>query len=131
MKLLLDTHLVLWAIAGPGQLPAKAETLIEDPDNEVVVSAISIWEIAIKYSLRRGSPNDMPISGAEALRHCQAAGYTFLPITPEHAAAVDDLPPHHQDPFDRMLVAQATVEPLRLLTRDARMAAYGAMVMLV
>lgn len=130
MRLLLDTHMLLWALTGDELLPAGARTLIADPENPLFVSAASIWEIAIKHRLQRGSPNDMPISGAEALDHCRRAGYAILPITGVHAAAVDALPLHHADPFDRMLVAQAISEPLRLITHDARLAAYGNMVLL-
>ena len=130
MRLLLDTHVALWAIADHPNLPAKARELIANPANLVTVSAASIWEISIKHRLQRGSPNDMPISGAEALDHSRRAGYAILPITGAHAAAVDALPPHHADPFDRMLVAQAITEPLRLITHDARLADYGDMVLL-
>jgi len=78
--------------------------LIEDPANQVLVSAATVWEIAIKHALAR---TDMPISGAEALDWFRLAGYDLLPISPEHAAAVERLPNHHRDPFDRLLVAQA------------------------
>lgn len=88
----------------------------------VWISAATLWEIAIKHGLGRG---DMPISGDEAIRHFRAAGYDVLPVEPEHAAAIETLPPHHQDPFDRLLAAQAQVEPMRLLTHDPMLARYG------
>jgi len=96
--------------------------LIEDPANQVLVSAATVWEIAIKHALAR---TDMPISGAEALDWFRLAGYDLLPISPEHAAAVERLPNHHRDPFDRLLVAQAQTEPLRLLSRDPLVIRYG------
>lgn len=128
MRLLLDTHIVLWALVDSPKLPAKARELILSPAHSVVVSATRVWEIAIKHSLGRG---DMPISGQEAVDYFRQAGYELLPITPEHAAAVENLPPHHQDPFDRLLVAQALLEPLRLLTHDNNVARYSDTVILV
>lgn len=122
MRVLLDTHIALWALVDSPKLPAKARELILSPTNSIVVSAASVWEIAIKHGLGRG---DMPISGQEALAYFQQAGYELLPILPEHAAAVETLPAHHQDPFDRLLVAQALLEPLRLLTHDANIARYS------
>ena len=121
MNLLLDTHIALWAITDSPHLSDIAREYIADPANTVWVSAASIWEIAIKHSLARG---DMPVSGEEALRYFTAAGYRFLAIEPAHAAAVETLARHHQDPFDRLLVAQALVEPLRLMTHDATVAQY-------
>lgn len=122
MNLLLDTHVALWAITDSPRLPAMAREWIIAPRNTVWVSTASVWEIAIKHSLGRG---DMPISGKEAVHYFQEAGYRFLAVEPEHAAAVGSLPSHHADPFDRMLVAQAQVEPMRLLTHDAQVARYG------
>ena len=128
MRLLLDTHIALWALVDSPKLPAKARELILSPSNSVVVSATSVWEIAIKHALGRG---DMPISGQEAVDYFGQAGYELLPIMPEHAAAVENLPAHHQDPFDRLLVAQALLEPLRLVTHDTHVARYGDTVILV
>lgn len=121
MNLLLDTHIALWAITDSPQLPELAREHIADPANTIWVSAASIWEIAIKHSLARG---DMPVSGAESLGYFTEAGYRLLAVEPAHAAAVETLPRHHQDPFDRLLVAQALVEPLRLMTHDATVAQY-------
>lgn len=122
MRLLLDTHVALWAIADDARLNTLARGLIAAPDNEVSVSAVSVWEIAIKFSLGRG---DMPISAIQALQYFQEAGYVLLGVTAAHAAAVEALPLIHADPFDRLLVAQALAEPLRLLTHDATVARYS------
>lgn len=128
MRLLLDTQIVLWALTGSARLGVLAHELIADPVNDVYVSTASIWEISIKHALGRG---DMPVSGARAVELCAAAGYRELPIAWRHAAVVEILPPLHADPFDRILVAQAMAEPMRLLSRDAAVARYGAMVMAV
>lgn len=122
MNLLLDTHVALWAITDSPRLSSQARELILGPRAIVWISAATIWEIAIKHSLGRG---DMPISGDEAIRHFRASGYDFLPVEPEHAAAIETLPLHHQDPFDRLLAAQAQVEPMRLLTHDPMLVRYG------
>ncbi|MCX8017769.1 MAG: type II toxin-antitoxin system VapC family toxin [Rhodocyclaceae bacterium] len=128
MRLLLDTHIVLWALAGSPRLSAQAAELIRDPANDIHVSTATIWEIALKHALGRG---DMPISGARASQLCAQAGYRELAVSWRHAEAVDTLPGLHTDPFDRLLVAQATIEPMRLLTHDATLAGYGEMVILV
>ena len=128
MRLLLDTHIALWALVDSPRLPAKARLLILAPDNEVVVSAASVWEIAIKHGLAK---KNMPVSGAEAKSWFTRAGYTLLPVTADHAALVEELPPHHADPFDRILVAQALDEPLRLVTHDPTVARYSDTVILV
>lgn len=125
MNLLLDTHMALWALTDSPRLSARARELIESPRATVWISAATLWEITIKHALARG---DMPVSGAEALRYFEAAGYRFLPVAPEHAVAVADLTPLHADPFDRLLVAQSRVEPMRLLTHDATVARYGGTV---
>jgi PIN domain nuclease of toxin-antitoxin system len=122
LNLLLDTHVALWAITDDPKLAAKARELIASPKTNVWISTASIWEIAIKHSLGRG---DMPISGQDALRYFAESGYRRLPIEAEHAVAVEDLPTHHSDPFDRILVAQALVEPMRLMTHDALVALYS------
>ncbi len=122
MNLLLDTHIALWAITDSPKLSGKARAMIESPKSSVWISAATIWEIAIKHSLGRA---EMPVSGQDALRYFNDSGYRFLPVEPEHAAAVDDLPPHHRDPFDRILVAQALVEPMRLMTHDPMVARYN------
>ena len=128
MRLLLDTHIALWALTDDPRLSSQARALIEAPSNQVAVSAASVWEIAIKHALGRG---DMPISGAEALDWFRQAGYDLIPVTPAHAAAVEQLPDHHRDPFDRLLVAQAATEPMRLLTHDPLVGLYGGEVIQV
>ncbi|MDH4449301.1 MAG: type II toxin-antitoxin system VapC family toxin [Rhodoferax sp.] len=122
MNLLLDTHIALWAITDSPRLSAAARELIQSAKSTVWVSAASIWEIAIKHSLGRG---DMPVSGQESLQYFKAAGYRILSIEPEHVLAVEGLASHHRDPFDRLLVAQAIVEPMRLLTHDPLVALYS------
>ena len=122
MNLLLDTHVALWAITDSPKLSQNARDLIASPKTTVWVSAANIWEIAIKHSLGRG---DMPVSSQDAMHYFQASGYRFLAVEAEHAIAVEKLPAHHQDPFDRILVAQALVEPMRLMTHDSLVALYS------
>ncbi len=128
MNLLLDTHVALWAIVDSPRLSQKARDLIESPRATVWVSVASLWEIAIKHGLGRG---DMPVAAAEAARYFQDSGYRTLSIDPEHAVTIQDLPAIHQDPFDRMLVAQALTEPMRLLTADTQIAKYSDTIVLV
>lgn len=128
MNLLLDTHVALWAITDHPNLSTTARELILSPRATIWISVASIWEISIKHSLGRG---EMPVSGKDAIRYFRDAGYQFLAIEPEHAAAIETLPKHHQDPFDRLLVAQALIEPMRLLTHDHTIARYGDTIVLV
>jgi len=128
VNLLLDTHIALWALVDSPRLSARARELILAPRWVVWISAATVWEIAIKHSLARG---DMPVSGTDAVGYFRAAGYRFLPVEPEHAAAVETLPPDHQDPFDRLLIAQAQVEPMHLLSHDADIVRYGELVIAV
>ena len=128
MRLLLDTHIALWAITDSLALPAGARRHILAPHNEVYVSAASIWEISIKHGLGRGN---MPVSGRDAADFFIQAGYMTLDISSQHAVLVESLPNHHADPFDRMLVAQALSEPMRLLTHDKMLSAYSDTVILV
>lgn len=118
MKLLLDTHLLLWAAHDPKRVPKSARSLIEDPGNELLFSAASLWEIAIKRSLGR---EDFQTDARLLRRALLDNGYMELPITGEHAVNVDRLPVTHKDPFDRILVAQATVEGITLLTSDKKL----------
>ncbi|MDP2762144.1 MAG: type II toxin-antitoxin system VapC family toxin [Sideroxyarcus sp.] len=122
MNLLLDTHLLLWAAGEPQRLSAKARTLLLDPANQLVFSAASLWEISIKNGLDRP---DFNVDPRRLWRMLLVNGYRELPITSEHTVAVNDLPPLHKDPFDRILVAQARVEGLTLLTADKMVAKYG------
>src|SRR5579864_8718392 len=121
MKLLLDTHLLLWAAGQPNRLSATALRLIDNPANELLFSAASIWEVAIKRGLGR---TDFTVNPRLLRRGLLDNGYKELPITGEHAAAVDGLPLFHKDPFDRMLIAQSLVEGVILLTADERVARY-------
>lgn len=121
MKLLLDTHLLLWAAGDAGQLSMPARSLIEDPGNELFFSAASIWEIAIKLRLGRA---DFHVDARVLRRALLDNGYNELPVTSEHAVAIDTLPLIHKDPFDRILVAQAMIEGITLLTADSLVAQY-------
>lgn len=121
MKLLLDTHLLLWLAATPKKLSKKARTFIEDQDNELFFSAASIWEVAIKQTLGR---EDFIVDAHLLRRGLLDNGYNELPILSEHAVAVNSLPDIHKDPFDRMLIAQATVEGFVLVTADLIVAKY-------
>ncbi len=128
MNYLLDTHMAIWAIADSTELPAAARSAVGNLRNEIWVSAASIWEIAIKHAKR---PEEMPISGSQALAYFAGAGFKLLLIEGHHAAAVDSLPAVHRDPFDRLLVAQAMVESMTLLTHDGVLAGYGDSVTVV
>lgn len=121
MKLLLDTHLLIWAAIDSHRLSAKARKLLADPTNELLYSAASLWEIAIKHGLGRA---DFQVDARVLRRGLQDNGYQELPITGAHTVAVESLPPIHKDPFDRILVAQATVEGITLLTSDVLVAKY-------
>ena len=122
MNLLLDTHLLLWAASEPKRLSAKARTLLLDPANQLIFSAASLWEISIKNGLERA---DFKVDPRRLWRMLLVNGYRELPVSSEHAVAVNELPPMHKDPFDRILVAQARVEGMLLLTVDKAVAKYG------
>ena len=122
MNLLLDTHLLLWAASEPQRLSAKARALLLDPSNQLVFSSASLWEIAIKNGLDR---SDFNVDPRRLWRMLLVNGYRELSVTSEHTVAVNDLFPFHKDPFDRILVAQARVEGLTLLTADKVVAKYG------
>lgn len=125
MRLLLDTHIFLWAVAGSRLLKPAARHAIQSAD-QVYVSAASIWEVAIKARLGK-----IAADPDELVAAIEASGFVELPVRAAHAAGVAGLEPHHSDPFDRLLVAQAIAEPLRLLTADAALARYSNIVMLV
>ena len=122
MKLLLDTHLLLWAAGEPTKLPTAARVLIEDEANALLFSAASLWEIAIKRGL--GRP-DFQVNPRRLRRGLLDNGYVELPVSSLHAVEVDTLPVLHKDPFDRILIAQARTEGIALLTVDRMLAAYG------
>jgi len=121
MKLLLDTHLLLWAAGHPNRLSATALKLINAPANELLFSAASVWEVAIKRGLGR---SDFQVDPRLLRRGLLDNGYSELPVLSDHVVAIDSLPPLHKDPFDRLLVAQATVEGITLLTTDSVVAQY-------
>jgi PIN domain nuclease of toxin-antitoxin system len=121
MKLLLDTHLLLWAAGDPDRLSLDARSLIEAQENVLLFSAASLWEIAIKSSFGR---SDFQADARLVRRGLLDNGYVELPVSGEHAVAVEGLPDIHKDPFDRMLVAQAMVEGVLLLTADPVVAKY-------
>jgi PIN domain nuclease of toxin-antitoxin system len=121
MKLLLDTHLLLWAAGEPQRLSKQARTLIDHPDNELLFSAVSLWEVAIKRGLGRA---DFKVDARLLRRGLLDNGYRELPIISDHVVATESLPPIHKDPFDRILVAQATVEGITLLTIDSLVSRY-------
>lgn len=128
MKLLLDTHILLWAAGQPERLSEQARTFLEDEQNELVFSAVSIWEIAIKRSLGR---KDFRAEPTLLRRGLLDNGYTELFVTSQHAVGVDLLPEIHKDPFDRMLVSQALSEGLVLVTADSLLAKYPGPIRLV
>lgn len=121
MKFLLDTHLLLWIAGDTKCLSAKARKLITEPTSELFFSAASLWEIAIKRGLGR---DDFKVDARLLRRGLLDNGYREIPIGSEHVVAIDSLPPIHKDPFDRMLIAQAMVEGITLLTSDAVVAQY-------
>jgi PIN domain nuclease of toxin-antitoxin system len=121
VKLLLDTQILLWAAGQPERLSASARRLLTNRRNELVFSAASLWEIAIKNTLGR---EDFRVEPRLLRRGLLDNGYTELPVTSQHAVSIDTLPPLHKDPFDRLLLAQATCEGITLLTGDAQLARY-------
>ena len=128
MKLLLDTHLLLWAAGQPSRLSPTALKLIETPANELLFSAASVWEVAIKRGLGR---SDFQVDPRLLRRGLLDNGYSELPVLSDHVVAIDSLPPIHKDPFDRLLVAQAMVEGITLLTADPVVAQYPGPVRMV
>ena len=128
MRLLLDTHLLLWALAEPNRLDAATRAVLEDANNEVLFSAASIWEIAIKARLGRA---DFAFDLQQILRAALDTGFVELPIRSDATVLVAKLPPHHRDPFDRLLIAQAMSEPVRFYTADPLLPPYSELVTLV
>ena len=125
MRLLLDTHILLWVMQDSPQLGRAARRLLDEAQ-AIHVSSVSLWEIAIKNALGK-----LRLDQAELDAQLDQIGFSPLPVTWAHTRALRDLPPAHGDPFDRMLVAQARSEPLRLLTHDRALVAYGELVLLV
>jgi PIN domain nuclease of toxin-antitoxin system len=123
MRLLLDTHSLVWWLERPRRLAREAYAAIEEPDNEIFVSAVSVWEISIKSALAKLRPSP------DLTDELDRVGFAPLPVTWEHAAAVAVLPLRHRDPFDRLLIAQAKLEALTVLTRDPVFEEYGVQVL--
>jgi PIN domain nuclease of toxin-antitoxin system len=127
-RALLDTHLLIWALDEFHRLPAEMREIIQDPHNDILFSVVSIWEIASKARLGRTSfavrPEDIAVSAL-------ATGFSELSLRWQAAAAVADLPLHHRDPFDRAIVAQAIIEPIRLYTVDRKLGAYSSLVKVI
>ena len=121
MRILLDTHTLLWALLRPERLAPTQRELLESPEHQVFFSAVNIWEIAIKRALDRP---DFDVEPDVARDAAIATGFAELPISGMHAAAVRQLDNHHRDPFDRMLIAQAKTEPMRLMSDDPMIALY-------
>ena len=128
MSLLLDTHVLLWAAGHPDRLPQEARNLIQDEATDLFFSAASLWEVAIKSSLGHANFNVDPRLLRRGLLE---NGYSELPVTGAHAVTVDLLPPIHKDPFDRILIAQAQLEGLTLLTADKRLGHYPGPIQVV
>jgi|ERR1035437_1037658 PIN domain nuclease of toxin-antitoxin system len=125
MRLLLDTHILLWTLGAPERLGNTLSAAIKSPDNDVMFSAVSIWEIAIKSALRR---NDFQVAPDEILAAAIESGFTELPVRSAAAVQVAKLPVHHRDPFDRLLIAQAITEPATLYTADSQLEIYSDLV---
>lgn len=126
-RVLLDTNVFLWALRSPGRLSGPARAWLEDPATEVLFSAATIWEVGIKCALGRA---DFPYRPEVMLAEAERIGFVEVPIRAALAGRVADLPPHHRDPFDRLIVAQALHLPARLLTADAALRAYSDLVTL-
>ena len=128
MRLLLDTHVLLCALIEPKRLGSEYQTLLENPDHEVLFSAASVWEMSIKAALRRA---DFQVAPAVIVEAAQATGFIELPVRAAAALKVAALPHHHRDPFDRLLVAQAMTEPAALYTADAQLGSYSELVVCI
>lgn len=118
MKLLLDTHALIWYLEGSLQLPKTARVMIDNAENEVLISAVSLWEMSIKISLGK-LKRPLNLSTLELAKHLEVLGFLILPILPTHLDILSSLPFHHKDPFDRLLIAQAIAENIPVLSRDA------------
>ncbi|MEW6597359.1 MAG: type II toxin-antitoxin system VapC family toxin [Pseudomonadota bacterium] len=128
MRILLDTHVLLWALIEPTKLGEQARASIANPDHEILFSAASVWEMAIKAALGRA---DFQVAPATIVEAALSTGFVELPIRSAAALKVSALPHHHRDPFDRLLIAQAMTEPAVLFTADAQLTAYSELVVLV
>jgi PIN domain nuclease of toxin-antitoxin system len=125
VRLLLDTHILIWALIEPERLKSDVRTVLEDPANDVLFSTASVWEMAIKAGLGRA---DFRIPPARIVAAAVESGFVELPVRSAAALRVAALPHHHRDPFDRLLVAQALTEPAMFYTADARLTVYSELV---
>lgn len=127
MRMLIDTHIAVWAVLNDPKLPQKAKSMLLDEDNEIFYSTASVWEITIKHMLH---PDKLRMSGSLLAKGCEDNGYIVLPVLNQHVSALETLKrpknaPKHNDPFDRILVAQAKAEKLMFLTHDSLIPYYG------
>ncbi len=122
MRLLLDTHVAIWATNTPERIPAHIRAIIEESNGQVSVSVVAVWEIAIKHQL--GRSDAPPLSGHQAIVEFETASFNLLPVTAVHAAFVERLPPLHADPFDRLMLAQAVMENMQFVTYDRLLSRY-------
>jgi PIN domain nuclease of toxin-antitoxin system len=125
VRILLDTHILLWALIDPAKLNTDVRATLEDPEHEVLFSAASVWEMSIKFALGRADFQAPPATIVEA---ALASGFVELPVRSAAALKVASLPHLHRDPFDRLLIAQAMTEPAALYTADTQLAAYTELV---
>ena len=126
MKILLDTHLLIWFFGGDEQLPLEARELIADEKNKIYYSILSVWEVEIKH---KSHPDRLSMTGERFLNHCEKLGFTQVPLSLEYILEVKNLvrrenTPRHRDPFDRLMICQAIVEGMTFMTHDARIAEY-------
>ena len=124
MRLLLDTHVAIWATNTPERIPARIHGLFGAGGGTVMVSAVAVWEIAIKHG--RGRRDAPPMTAPQAIAEFDAAGFDILNVTAAHAAFVERLPALHGDPFDRLMLAQAIIEDMQFVTYDRHLSRYGA-----
>ena len=122
MRYLLDTHIVIWAMVGSRNLSDAARLILQDPDNVFYVSSASIWEVSIKHSVR---PSEIPVTSEQMIRFCRNSGIVELPVNFGQAQTVSGLPLLHNDPFDRMLLAQAKSEGIKIMSHDRQFPQYG------
>lgn len=120
MRLLLDTHVLIWWLEGNDRLGTSARTLIADSGNQIIISLATPWEIAIKHRLGK-----LPHSGAQVMKAALAQGIEQVSLAPAHLVALEAMPLHHRDPFDRLIVAQAAIERAVIITNDSAIADYG------
>lgn len=131
MRLLLDTHIAIWAIIGAPELPRRARDILEDVANDSAVSLVSLWEIAIKNGIRRAGRGAIGLPVHEAAADFLAANFALQSFDVDVLRTFEQLPHHHGDPFDRLLIATAMTCDYQLMTRDKALAAYGPHILLV